>query len=722
MPDGATFKTIDSDFLTVAENQDFHPTDVLEDADGSILVLDTGGWYKLCCPTSQIGKPDVLGAIYRVKRINAETFDDPRGLKIDWAKLSIDDLSRKLDDPRPFVRRRAILNVAKSGAKGVEFLTFEIGRDLSAEAWRNAVWAACRIPGKASLDLGISLILADDPSVRETAWRLIGNSPRPLDEHALTELGGAFPMFEQHYRPSTARVAIEAASRVGLPGLSSRIGSSLRRYRGDRAVQEACIRAMIDQENPEQLGMALKYASQAEAASILIALDQMGQQVPIDRIQTLLESDDERLRSIGEWIVQGHSDYAEILVGWLANRLEVVPLKSEKITIIERQFAKLSIAPKIRERLGMYLRSKDLRTDLKMIALRSAAKSNLKTLPDDWREGLTLCLASDDPQIARQAIATAHALPSTGDGTGELIAALKKIADRADSPAELRLDALSSMPDGPGAVSDSTFAFLREGLDPEKPVSIRLNCADVLAKAKLTSDQLSSLADSLKTAGPLDRDRLLPSFNDSTDAAVGKKLIAALKASPSVNSLRIEELKPRFAKFGDAVHADAQSLYAAIEAGAADQRGKLDDLSRDLPAGEVRRGQLVFNGTKTACASCHAIGYIGGNTGPDLSRIGAIRNDRDLLEAIVFPSASFVRSYEPMIVATKAGQVHSGVLKKDSPDEVVLATGPDKEVRIARAEVEEMKPGTVSVMPSGLDSQMSKQDLADLIAFLKSRK
>ena len=34
----------------------------------ALLIVDTGGWYKLCCPTSQLHKPDVLGAIYRVRR------------------------------------------------------------------------------------------------------------------------------------------------------------------------------------------------------------------------------------------------------------------------------------------------------------------------------------------------------------------------------------------------------------------------------------------------------------------------------------------------------------------------------------------------------------------------------------------------------------------------------------------------------------------------------
>ncbi len=56
-----------SDFV-VSDNNDFHPTDVIEDADGSLLVVDTGGWYKLCCPSSQLVKADVLGAIYRVQK------------------------------------------------------------------------------------------------------------------------------------------------------------------------------------------------------------------------------------------------------------------------------------------------------------------------------------------------------------------------------------------------------------------------------------------------------------------------------------------------------------------------------------------------------------------------------------------------------------------------------------------------------------------------------
>ena len=73
-----------------------------------------------------------------------------------------------------------------------------------------------------------------------------------------------------------------------------------------------------------------------------------------------------------------------------------------------------------------------------------------------------------------------------------------------------------------------------------------------------------------------------------------------------------------------------------------------------------------------------------------------------------------------MAVATRDGKVFNGVLRKDAADEVVLATGADQEARIARDDIEEMRPGTVSVMPAGLDQQLTPQELADLVAFLKA--
>jgi len=129
-PDGATFRSEDSDFL-VSTNADFHPTDVIEDADGSLLVLDTGGWYKLCCPTSQFWRPNVLGAIYRVKKTGAKPPSDPRGTKLDWATPPPEGLAKRLDDVRPAVRQRAIAALAKRGEAAIPALAKRLRRNTA---------------------------------------------------------------------------------------------------------------------------------------------------------------------------------------------------------------------------------------------------------------------------------------------------------------------------------------------------------------------------------------------------------------------------------------------------------------------------------------------------------------------------------------------------------------------------------------------------------------
>ena len=87
---------------------------------------------------------------------------------------------------------------------------------------------------------------------------------------------------------------------------------------------------------------------------------------------------------------------------------------------------------------------------------------------------------------------------------------------------------------------------------------------------------------------------------------------------------------------------------------------KLEPLLR--AGGDVGRGRRIFFGEKVACSSCHTIGTEGGHVGPDLTGIGAIRSGHDLLEAVVFPSASFVPGHEVYNVET-ANERIAGVIR-----------------------------------------------------------
>src|SRR5262249_27826123 len=157
-------------------------------------------------------------------------------------------------------------------------------------------------------------------------------------------------------------------------------------------------------------------------------------------------------------------------------------------------------------------------------------------------------------------------------------------------------------------------------------------------------------------------------FAQSKDDAVGHSLVVALANSPARPGLPPETLRARFASYSDSVRKAAEPLLAALNVDISKQKAQLDDLVSSLGEGDIRRGQAVSNSPKAACASCHAIGYLGGKLGPDLTRIGGIRSERDLLESIVFPSASFVRGYEPLTITTRSGKIVNGLPKKDTPE------------------------------------------------------
>jgi putative heme-binding domain-containing protein len=349
------------------------------------------------------------------------------------------------------------------------------------------------------------------------------------------------------------------------------------------------------------------------------------------------------------------------------------------------------------------------------------ARAGLKQAPAQWLEVLEKSLPGPDDRMA-EVVATARALPWGKQRPVGLLQALDSIAQNQKCPAKTRLEALAALPDQPLSMDPARFALLTKHLDADQPSELRALAAEVISRSKLNREQLLAITTALKTTSPMELDRVLTAFTQSSDDQVGSALLETLKASTLRSALRTETLKPRLAKYSAAVQKQAEQLYKMLDADAGKQKEHLDEILATLPAGDVRRGQGIFNNSKIACASCHAIGYLGGQVGPDLTVIGRIRTESDLLEAIVFPSASFVRGYEPMLVNMQDGKVYNGLLRKDAPDEVVLVLGANQEVHLPRADIETMQPSRVSVMPSGLDQQLSRQELADVVAFLKACK
>jgi putative heme-binding domain-containing protein len=76
--------------------------------------------------------------------------------------------------------------------------------------------------------------------------------------------------------------------------------------------------------------------------------------------------------------------------------------------------------------------------------------------------------------------------------------------------------------------------------------------------------------------------------------------------------------------------------------------------------------------------------------------------------------------WKTALPATKNGRAYTGILKRQTADALYLITAERAQVSIPRSEVEALEPGKVSIMPQGLDAQLSRRELADLLAFLQS--
>jgi putative membrane-bound dehydrogenase-like protein len=131
---------------------------------------------------------------------------------------------------------------------------------------------------------------------------------------------------------------------------------------------------------------------------------------------------------------------------------------------------------------------------------------------------------------------------------------------------------------------------------------------------------------------------------------------------------------------------------------------------------DVKRGKAAF---KKNCAVCHRLENEGFEVGPDL--LSALRNKsaEQLLNDIFDPSREVDPRYLNYQIVTKKGQTYSGMIAADTASSVTLRRGEKAEDVLLRSQIDEIQTTGKSVMPDGLEMQLSKQDAADLIAYLR---
>lgn len=701
---GATFTTEDSDFL-VSTSRDFHPTDVMEDADGSLLVVDTGGWYKLCCPTAQLTKPDVLGAIYRIRRTGAAPPEDPRGMQLDWGGMGPAGWAGLLDSVRPAVRKRAIAALAREGA--VEELLGVVRESDSADARRNAVWGLTRIDEDAAR-AGVREALRDaNVGVRQAALHSVALHRDAAATQAVQDnLADA--------SPAVRRVAAEALGRIRDRSTVPRLLAATAET-DDEVLTHSLIYALIEIADAPSTRSGLAAADPRTHRAAMIALDQMrpAAMTP-DAILTRLSSTDPLISEAAEWIATRHPEWGGQLAGYLAG--ELARHRGEDPTELAARINRFAGNPAVQEVLARTASGSGPQP-VREVALAAMAAASVEEAPEGWSSAIATALGRREALPA--ALQAARNLPRPDTGDPVLDEALLETARNEELPAELRIQALDAAVVSEEVLEPGLFELATSQVLPTVAIDARGAAARVLARSPLDEDQLARVAGLLERAGPMELPLLVQAFQQSGDERIGGLLAAGLAQAKGLSNLRADILKAVSASYPPSIRNELDGLLLGEVTSLAEQAERLDSLLASLEQGDIRRGQVVFNSSETACLACHSIGYQGGDIGPDLTRIGQIRERRDLLEAVVFPSASFVRSYEPVVAVTATDSI-SGVPIEETDSHLLLAVSADEQVRIPRADIEEVRPGTVSVMPSGLDEQLSRGQLADLLAFLEA--
>ncbi len=133
--------------------------------------------------------------------------------------------------------------------------------------------------------------------------------------------------------------------------------------------------------------------------------------------------------------------------------------------------------------------------------------------------------------------------------------------------------------------------------------------------------------------------------------------------------------------------------------------------------GDAKRGAAIYEKT---CSKCHRINGIGHNVGPDISDTRARARDA-LLYDILDPNRRVDPQFTEYIVVTTDGRTFNGLLKAESTDSITLRQPEGREETIIRSDIEDLKTTNKSLMPEGIERDITVEQMADVLEFLKGK-
>ncbi|HTN77073.1 MAG TPA: PVC-type heme-binding CxxCH protein [Pirellulaceae bacterium] len=131
-------------------------------------------------------------------------------------------------------------------------------------------------------------------------------------------------------------------------------------------------------------------------------------------------------------------------------------------------------------------------------------------------------------------------------------------------------------------------------------------------------------------------------------------------------------------------------------------------------AGDRTRGAELF---RKQCATCHKLGDVGHEIGPNLAAMKN-RGAEAIVTNVLDPNREVNPQFVTYVVLTKDGRTLSGMIASETANSLILKRAENQTDTVLRGDIEELRGTGLSLMPEGLEKQLDKQQLADLVEFI----
>lgn len=263
---------------------------------------------------------------------------------------------------------------------------------------------------------------------------------------------------------------------------------------------------------------------------------------------------------------------------------------------------------------------------------------------------------------------------------------------------------------------ESSREDLIELLEPRQPAAVQVAALSALAEggdpevATILIEKLPGFAPGVRSAAVrtiLGREAWARMF---LELVAGTRPPAGLNAEliePVARAPLLKHRNPEIARLARELFQQATPRARAQVVG--------DYLEALRLGGDVGRGRQVF---ARECKSCHRIGEVGVAIGPDLTGSPS-RDAATLLNNILDPNAYVLPGFVQYAVADRDGRSYTGIIAAETASSLTLRRGDGAQDTLLRGQVESMTSTGQSLMPEGLEKTITRQDMADLIAFLR---